>query len=244
MDPTGAEKLFSKIEDTVAPILKRLDDELRGPCEDELDHLLLFMAIQWVRVPAFRPTILAIADSFHRSKISEALKSKESWARMLREAGISSDDPAADYEAAREFERSGEYTLSAENEWYLMRGLQGVETIVARLKDRHWGACISRKGSFIGSDNPVAMDGPRNRKIGFKNAEIVTYPVSSHILLYGTNVPVRTPLVSQMFIAHKNTFAMLAADEQVYSAMRDFCWLDVAEAYKTDWKQFSKKHYE
>jgi Protein of unknown function (DUF4238) len=244
MDPTGAEKLFSKIEDTVAPILKRLDEELRGPREDELDHLLLFMAIQWIRVPAFRPTILAIADSFHRSKISEALQSPESWTRMLIEAGISPDDPAADYERAREFQRSGEYSLSAETEWYLMRGLQGVETIIARLKDRHWGVCISRRGSFIASDNPVAMDGPRDCKIGFKTAEIITYPVSRHVLLYGTNIPVRTPLVSQMFIAHKNTFAMLTADEQVYSTVSDFCWLDLEKAYKTDWRQFSKRHYE
>jgi Protein of unknown function (DUF4238) len=244
MDPTGAEKLFSKIEDAVAPILKSLDEELREPREGELDHLILFMAIQWVRVPAFRPTILAIADSFHRSKISESLKSRESWARMLREAGISPEDPAAEYERVREFERSRKYSLSAETEWYLMRGLQGVETIVARLRDRHWGACISRSGSFIGSDNPVAMDGPKNRKIGFKNAEIVTYPVSRHVLLYGTNVAVRAPFVNQKFIARQNTFAMLSADEQIYSAVPDFCWLDVAGGYQTDWKRFSKKLYE
>ncbi len=243
LDPVGAEMLFSKIEDAVAPILRRLDNELRAPREDELEHLLLFMAIQWIRVPAFRPTILAIADTFHRSKISEALKGRESWAKMLRETGISPDDPAADYDRAHEFERSGEYSLSAETEWYLMRGFQGIETIVARLKERHWGACISRRGSFIASDNPVAMDGPKNCKVGFKNADVVTYPVSKHVLLYGTNVRVRAPFVSQKFIAHKNTFALLTSDEQVYSAIPDFCWLDASNAYQRDWKGFSRKHY-
>jgi hypothetical protein len=243
-DPAGAEKLFSQIESAVAPIIKRLDRELREPREDELEQLFLFMAIQWVRVPAFRPTILAIADSFHRSKISEALKNRRSWAKMLKGAGISPDDPAADIERMREFERSGQYSLSAETEWYLLRGLQGVETIVARLRDRRWGVCVSQKGSFIGSDNPVAMDGPKNSRVGFKNAGIVTYPVSKHLLLYGTHGRVKNPFVSQMFIAHKNTFAMLTADEQVYSSAPDFCWLDATNKYQTNWKQFSKKSYD
>jgi hypothetical protein len=163
---------------------------------------------------------------------------------MLKEAGISADDPAADYERMRVFEQSGEYTLSAEAGWYLLRGLQGTKTIFARLKERRWGTCLSQKGSFIGSDNPVAMDGPKGCKIGFKNAEIITYPVSRHVFLHGTHVPVKTPFVNQMFIAHKNTFVMLAADEQVYSAVPDFCWLDARGKYQTDWTLFSRKDYE
>jgi Protein of unknown function (DUF4238) len=244
MDPTGAEKMFSKIEDAIAPILKRLDSEQCGPRKDELEHLLLFIAIQWIRVPSFRPTMLAIADSFHRSKISEALESPESWTKMLKEAGISPNDPAADYERMRAFESSGEYTLSAETDWYLFRGLRGIKTILARLEERRWGACLSRKGSFIGSDNPVAMDGPKDCKIGFKNAEIVSYSVSRHVLLYGTHAPVKAPFINQMFIAHKNTFVMLAADEQIYSAVPDFCWLDAKGRYQTDWRLFSRKDYE
>ena len=202
------------------------------------------MAVQWVRVPAFRPTLLAIADNYHRSEISKALKTRESWLRMLGNAGISLDDPAADYERMCAFERSGQYSLSAETGWFLMRGLQGVETIFSRLKERHWGVCISRKGSFVGNDNPVAMDGPKDCRIGFKNAEIVIYPVSKHVLLFGTAVRVRPPLVNQMFIAHNNTFAMLTAEEQIYSAAPDFCWLDAKRAYQTDWKIFSKDTYE
>ncbi|MGA8271396.1 MAG: DUF4238 domain-containing protein [Candidatus Sulfotelmatobacter sp.] len=243
-DPTAAEKLFSKIEDAAAPILRRIDEELRTPTRDELETLLFFMAVQWVRVPAFRPTMLAIADKYHRSEISKALKTRESWIRMLVNAGISSDDPAADYERMCEFERSGQYSLSAETEWFLMRGLQGVETIFSRLKERHWGACISQKGSFIGNDNPVAMDGPKNCEIGFKNAEIVIHPASKHILLFGTAVRVRPPFVNQMFISRNNTFAMLAAEAQIYSAASDFCWLDANRAYQTDWKNFSKETYQ
>ncbi len=242
-DPLSAEKLFSKIEDAVAPILRSVDQELRGPRDNELEHLCLFMAVQWIRVPAFRPKMLEIADSFHRSWFQEALKSRESWVQALNDAGISVDDPAADYEQMLKFERSGRYSLSAETDWFLRRGFQGVETIARNLRSRHWGACISRKGSFIGSDNPVAMDGPKDVKIGFKTAEIVAYPLSRHVLLYGTNVRVKTPFVNQLFIAHKNTFAMLNSDEQIYSPAPDFCWLDAAGSYQTDWQLFSKDAY-
>jgi Protein of unknown function (DUF4238) len=161
-DSVEAEQLFSKIEDTAGPLLKALDRELRGPRKQELDDLLYFIAIQWVRTPAFRPTILFIADSYYRSRIEQALRTRESWTELLKEAGISSSEPGADYERMHDFIRSGEYSLSAETEWYLMRGLEGVETIFACLKERLWGTTISRKGDFIASDTPVAMDGPKN----------------------------------------------------------------------------------
>jgi hypothetical protein len=241
MDPVMAEKTFSKIEDAIAPLLKDLDAEKRSPSKDELESLLIFVAIQWTRVPAFRPTVLQIADSFHRSHISEALKSPDSWAAMLRAAGIDSDSPGADYERMREFERSGQYSLSAETEWYLLRAFKAAETIIPSLRARRWGTAFSRRGTFVGSDNPVALDGPKGGKIGFKNAEIVTYPVSRHVLLYGTRSPVTPPAVNQKFIAHVNTFTMLTADEQVYSPVPDFCWEDEAGGYQTDWRLFSKE---
>ena len=90
------------------------------------------------------------------------------------------------------FERNvidlGKYFLSAENAWYLLRGFSAAErSIVPTLQARHWGAYISPTGNFIGSDNPVSMDGPAGQQIGFKSADIVMFPVNRHVLLYGWN---------------------------------------------------------
>ena len=41
-------------------------------------------------------------------------------------------------------------------------------------------------GGFIGSDNPVTLDGLKGKEIGFKNADIIAYPVSKHVVLYST----------------------------------------------------------
>ena len=248
LDPVAFEKVFSKIEGVVAPILKRLYEKPRTPLDDELDGLLLFAAFQYVRVPAFRPVVLKMADSLHRGWMKEALKSPKSWAKILKKAGIPADTPGASYKDALEFERkvidAGEYSLSAENDWYLMRGFSAAEgSIIPSLRARHWGAYISSSGSFIGSDNPVMMDGPPGQQIGFKSAEIVMFPVNRHVLLYGTSVSVRPPSVSRKRIARHNTFTMLTADEYVYSHVSDFCWLDENNLYQTDWRLFSKEKF-
>jgi hypothetical protein len=244
LDPVVVEKAFSIIENAIAPVLRAIDEERREPTEDEMEGLVTFMAFQWVRVPAFRPTVLAIVDSITRSQLSRALKSRDSWAAALKEAGIPSGSPGADYDGMREFERSGQYSLSAETEWYLQQAFAATETIIPFLRERHWRMSFSNSGSFIGSDNPVALDGPKGQKVGFRNAEIVIYPVSRHALLYGTNVVVRPPFVNRKYIAHTNTFTMLRTEAQIYSHVSDFCWMDETYEYRTDWSLFSKEKFE
>jgi hypothetical protein len=137
---------------------------------------------------------------------------------------------------------TGEYSLAAENEWYLFRGLNAVlNPILPRLRARHWAAVISQTGSFIGSDNPVGMDGPKERMIGFKSADVVMFPVNRYVLPYGANVAVRPRVVSRKLIAWHNTFTMLTAEEHLYSHVPDFCWLDENGNYQTDWRLFSKE---
>ena len=241
-DPDAVEKIYGKVENDIAPILRQLDEERRSPTNAELDALLYFMAIQWGRVPAFRPTILRIADGIHRSEMAKALKSPEAWAEMLRNAGISPEEPGTDYDRMREFLSSGDYSLSAEPDWFAMRAFQAVETIVPALRKRAWFAAISKEGHFIASDAPVALDGPLGQMVGFKNADIVTFPVSRHVLLCGTRRGGVRPPATRKFIASMNTFMMLTA-QYVYSHVQSFCWLDERGFYRTDWQGFSKDKF-
>jgi len=109
------------------------------------------------------------------------------------------------------------------------------------LRERHWGVETSPSGSFIASDNPVMMDGPRGTQVGFKSAEVILFPVSRHVLMYGTRVPIRRPRMNRNEIARQNTFAMMRADDQVYSHSPDFCWIDESGEYQTDWTLCSKE---
>ncbi len=177
--------------------------------------------------------------------MSEALKSPDSLVKALRDASIPVDSPGASYDDMLKFERdfidTGRYSLSAENEWYLMRGFEAANSIMPSLEARHWGALVSPSGGFIGSDNPVVLDGPVNQQIGFKSAEIVIFPVNRYVLLHGTKVPVKSPSVNRKRIAKHNTFIMITADQYVYSHVPNFCWLGENGVYQTDWRLFSRE---
>jgi hypothetical protein len=244
LDPLVVENTFSKIETEIAPLLKAIDQELRQPTKDELEVLVWFIAIQWVRVPAFRPRVIMIEESVFRSQLLRDLETPETWAAALKRSRIPTDSPGTEYEAVREFIHSKQYSLEAENEWYVQQAFRAANIIAPMLMDRHWRISFSKTGNYIGSDCPVAMDGPKGEMVGFKSAEIVTYPISRHALLYGTRVPVNPPLVSLMSIAHWNTFAMLTAESQVYSHKPDFCWLDEFGKYQTNWNLFAKEKIE
>lgn len=240
-DPVAFEKLFSRIEDTFAPMVRALDKRPRGPYLAEWESLFMYIAVQWMRVPAFRPMLLRIADDIQRRLMVKALKNPQSWATWLKKCGVAPDAPGADYDSMVKFEREHNYALSAEPEWYLYRGFKAIEHVAETLAERNWRACVSVKGGFIGSDNPTVMDGPKGELVGFKNAEIVLFPLSRHVLLVGTARRVKPMQATYMRVAAVNTFTMMTADEQVYSCAPDFYWLDENGNTQTDWRLFSKE---
>jgi hypothetical protein len=251
MEPTAFETVFGRIESFVAPTLKKLFEHPHSPTQEQLDILLYFAAVQWVRVPAFRPLLLKISESYHRSEISKALQSKESWHAMLQEIDIAIDAPGADYEGMLTFKRdvmdAGKYSLTAENDFFLLRGLDAVEKpIWPSLKARYWSTILSKRGKFIGSDNPVMMDAAKGKQVGFKSAEVILLIVNRFMMLCGTRVPLGpnvqlAPYGSTSHApAHYNTFTMLTADEQLYSHQSDFEWLDENQQLCADWRKFSK----
>jgi hypothetical protein len=242
-DPLLIEKKLSEIEDTIAPILKRLDKELRMPDDDELGSLIVFMAIQWVRVPAFRPVVLGIMESTMQSNMSDALSSPEAWSQTLRDAGIPNSSPGSDYHKMREFIESGDYSFSAPNDWYIKTGFTASLDVIDSLEKKSWGVAISENGEFIGSDNPIVLDGPAGEKMGFANAGVIIYPVSRHVVLYGTASPVSLQAMNRTDVARHNTFMMITASDYVFSHRSDFIWLDENEQCQTDLSLFHKERF-
>lgn len=242
-DPVAVENFYSKIEDKIAPILKSLDQEKRPPTKNELEGLCFFMAIQWSRVPAFRSTMLDIAHRVDKANMAKALKSRDSWKRMLKKLRVPLDNPEADYDKMKDFVESEQYSLYAENEWYVQQGIESIQIAFPSLLSRQWQTYISQKGSFIASDNPVVLDSEKNQMIGIANAEVIIYPLSRHVLLQGTRFEASRQFLNELLIARFNTLMMLSAHEQVFSWKPDFCWLSHSERYQTDWKLFAKDKF-
>ena len=199
--PLEFEVRFAAAESAIAPILRGLDLEIRVPTEDELDALIEWMALQRVRVPAFRRRIRTAADGCVPSRLLP----------------------------------------SPNTGWYLSQGFGNAERISSGLRKRKWTTWLSKSGSFIGSDNPVAIEGTPGVKPTLVNAHLIVFPVSRHVLLFSTEAPGPAGPVSRTFIARMNTLIMLHAESQLYSAVKDFCFLDESARYQTDWKLFSEE---
>lgn len=242
-DPILAEKALSQIEDAIAPVLRSIDRDKRRPTHEELESLLYFIAIQWSRVPAFRPFVLNLFEKISHEKIGEMLESPESLRRALLDAGMDPDAPGAEYEKMKRFHDDKAYTLTAPTDWYVKEAFEAVERVIPGLKKRYWTTLISPSGSFVGSDNPVILEGPKGVIAGFENAELISFAVSRHVVLWGTLKPPQKPFINRKFIASVNTLSLLFAEEQVFSQVPDFCWLDENRKYQTDWKLFSKDRY-
>jgi hypothetical protein len=129
LDPVMVEKALSQMEGAVAPILRTLDKEQRAPGVDELSVLLPFIAIQWARVPSFRPMILDVLNTVTRERLAIDLKIEESWKRALKKAGIAEDAAGASYEGMVRFQESGEYSLDVQTDWYIQQMFKSAEHI-------------------------------------------------------------------------------------------------------------------
>jgi hypothetical protein len=167
-DPGLFEKQFGKIESEIAPLLSSLYAKPRCLTPDEIASLQIFMALQYVRVPAFRPTILKMAERIHHRFLMKNLKSPKTTAKARQRSDVPPDAEGVSYEGMLEFVRGKHYKFSAHNEFFLVRGFKAAaDAIIPALQTRHWGTMISGTGSFIGSDNPVTFDGPKGKWSGF-----------------------------------------------------------------------------
>ena len=216
-----------------------MDRERCPPDKEAFAKLLYFMAIQWARVPAFRPMIYKVLDDVARERLAIDLKSKEAWLAALKDAGMAEDAPGASYESMLEFYNSGQFSIKVQTEWYLQQTYKSAEHIFPILAGRKWRMTCSPSGGFIGSDNPVTLDAAKGKMIGFKNAEIITYPVSKHVVVYSTLEPGPAPVENRKHVALTNTMCLMRA-EQVFSAAPDFCWGDKHRKVQTDWTLFDK----
>ena len=236
-DPLAIEKIFSDIEGKVAPLLRSLFHEKRGPIDgSELGLLVEFLTIQWIRVPSFRTLVDRTVRAKHRE---ELLGTPERWKAALEKTGVSLDDPHTDYAKMLEMIDSKDVTFSAQPGFYLQLGANVIPDIEKALHRTHWGWLVSPTGQFIGSDSPIAFDGEEGEPIGFGTNCVMVYPVTRYLLLYGTSEPIPTPYVTTKLIAQHNTFMMLSTDEQIYSFREDFHWLDKANKCQNDWRMFN-----
>jgi hypothetical protein len=194
------------------------------------------MALQWTRVPTFREAGVRITLAAMKRWCTQALESPDSLAAAARSIGVGGDEDRA-AEVIRQVAQAND--ASAPNEWHLSKSFRTAQRMLPSLAKRFWTVRTTRHGNYIGSDNPVVLDGPKGKSLGYKNADLLVYPLTRFSVLAGTLYEEQVvPPITQRQVAETNSLMMLDARRYVFSHEPDFLWIDGNNRYSTDWSMF------
>ena len=182
----------SKIESILAVSFKEVIETKEYPKDEQLTHILNFIALVSLRNPKTRAKFdklyIDIADKF----MSMTMKSEKTYKEECLQAGIKEED-IIDYEKQKKFiEDKSRYTLEVKQEVHIKSELKAIEDLVNILYQRNWYIIVSDEtiGEFITSDYPVSI-APLNKSdnlqhigFGIKNTE-VCFPISKYLAFVG-----------------------------------------------------------
>jgi hypothetical protein len=186
------EDMFGEIEGNASTVIRTISEGLSLPDEAESGVLADFMAIQRLRVPAFREAV----DNFYvdvATKLNAiATENRERYARILRDAMPERTFSAEEIESAWNFARDpANYSIKMNADASLKPLVASMITVARSIADMHWSYLVAPEGSqgFMTSDNPVSWGVPGG---GFydsglmsKNAELV-WPMTRRIAILGS----------------------------------------------------------
>lgn len=190
------EELFSKIESTAAPILRKM---LRGELEltdQERADLLFFVAFFVTRVPFFRNLLEEAAGKLGKMVLQLSASGPEHFERTLQKA-----TEGQEALTPQRMEEIRQWVLDGKN--YTVRGLPvlslglgfqlAYETIYPIFDDMTWALLRpAGQGYFVSSDSPVSWIDPtprpaflRGHGLAMRSVE-VTFPLFPRLCLLGT----------------------------------------------------------
>lgn len=191
----AVESVFSKLESTAAPVIRRLlvsdDAALEG--QDRAD-LLFFMAFFVIRVPFFRNMLEKFAADMAKMVLQESASHLDYFERTLREALKGKEDLTPEQvEDLRQWVLDeSRYTIQPSPKLSIVAGFEAAtEAIYPTFDGMRWA--VVRAGEsfrYITSDTPVSwvdptISPPFAYGLQARNVE-VTFPVSPTVCVFGT----------------------------------------------------------
>lgn len=194
-DPDKIEKLFSNIEDAVAPVLKKLnlsDESLTG---QEREDLLFFAATLAVRGPKMRASIDALAiDVLLKINKCNAQMTSEQFQRLVEASPLGQSVTAEDAQDLQKWMRDPtnfELKMLPENsiDVALKTAKETIYPIFTKMK---WALlCADEPLQFLSSDCPVIwwappLEGGGGSGVGLWRKDVeVTFPLGRGRTLLG-----------------------------------------------------------
>ena len=181
------ESHLAQIEGQAATVLKDVAQNATLPQNRDMDVLVVFIGILAVNNPQIRDSLISIDQEIARQMMQSVVESRETYESRLSELGI--ENPI-EYDVARAFVESGNYTISIEDSdgYYLGRVFDALDRVVLPLfSNMLWSLVIAEDGAndFICSDRPVFL---------FRNVDLIPCPQPAYTTTpAGLILPNKTP---------------------------------------------------
>ena len=223
----STEKMLSKAESMVAPTIKKLRNPQFKMNDTQRSELYTFVALMFVRVPAYREFLDAQASKFMK-RVSQGLaRDRDEFYRTLKAYEAETGESIADPEGLRTFAAGDNYSVTQQSVGYnLLLAFRSCITIFEVLEkeyryDIYYAAADSY---FITCDNPIITiepdtDGKAWVGMGFgrPNTEVL-FPLNKRACLILSRRGTGQQLFASSQMNHQiNDMMMHAAQKYVYA---------------------------
>lgn len=226
---SSIEKVLSQSESVVAPIFKKIANPQFRMTNTQAGNLLAFVAMTFVRVPAYRSYIDRTMEQIMKNVSQQHAQDREKFYADCKQMELQSGSSIGDYEELRQFVLGGEYSVHQRSAGYNMKmTFESCETIMDILLNeyRHDVWYAPKDSSFLTSDNPVLTICPTLRGtayigVGFKwqDTEVV-FPLNKRAcLILARRCHEERVEVSHRRVNQINDLMMGVAQQYVYASV-------------------------
>ncbi|MHB9145463.1 MAG: DUF4238 domain-containing protein [Symbiobacteriia bacterium] len=236
VEPNVVEEKLSQIEARAANVIRTLASSRVLPTDDDLNDLMVFIALLHTRSPSSRQVwgdgLKKVAEMAEIMKAASE-EEKRKWSRV---PAMPPDSKGVSYsEFSKVFKADGTHELRNEANVEFM--LEGAKVVAPLLIQRSWTVLVARKdaGDLICSDHPVSLvwtDAALMKQsfyspgFGLRNT-VVTVPLTRRIALWGSwGSGRRVSSLGPRDVAAINSRTAMYAQRHIYSARRDFDYID------------------
>ncbi len=182
----------SKIESIFAISFKAVIETKNYPNDEQLIHILNFIALVSLRNPKTRAIFDRLYKNIADKFMSMTMESEEIYKDQCLQAGIKEEDIIPYEKQKKSTEDKSSYTLEVNQEVHIKSEFKAIDNLVNILYQRNWYLIISDEtiGEFITSDYPVSIaplnksDNLQHLGFGMENTE-VCFPISKYLAFIG-----------------------------------------------------------
>lgn len=236
------EEALAKVDADGARVIAEVEEVFGGPdTEDEAGDLdpadmvvlLHYVCIMYLRNPAFRRSIAALASNQASLLMRfESLKyaGPDEFRAELKRMGIELPEGLGAAEVLSHLQSPGFRVEIDDPDWLLLESFSAEEVILKLLGERQWTLWVTdeERGYFVTSDRPMVLmwDSPHPDGIlpGFAHRDThVIFPLTKRLLLYGSYKRDGSLLEATRELVGINNHVMVSTcDRFVYSAFESF----------------------